>query len=982
MTYFLDAPTTPAPRRNPDLKLTDNWSGLGAAVEQGWQAADVGAQRSRQVKWETQLAAEPAANRLGIEALNERFTQADAGYDHLRPAPTTVDDFFAMHGPRASEIALELAREKAAAEPDAWKDLDLSPEGIETRVTEQRAKELEENQQIIAMSPNPGRNSVLGEIGAAIADPINIALAPLGGGGGSLLRIMGREAMINAGAEAVQFPARQRVAKELGQAAPDFLESVALGAVGGAALGGVFHGVGRAVQYFKTRSRVHVPVGESPINSALAANAAEDALIVGDDPIEAARAVVRKIEAPYLLENPINPTRPPLMAERTPMVESQDFKDWSSGTAVADPQGKPIAVFHGTYENFQEFDPGKGGLETGAKDAQGAIFFTNSPEVASSYVHDDPYNANAVDRFLNKITGGRAAKAVEGIKSAFGMKSAYASGGNVRPSYLSIKNPQEVNFGGREYDEAEFHQIISQARKDGRDGVIIRQVDDSATDGKPPADVYVVFDKNQVRSTFDPRNREPLISEAPVDKTMSPSDLVAQGIPPVETSVLPPMAGDLPQSTDELVAAAQRAIDASQTADSVRAKPLISYLRDNHRVTKAQTKTAEKAGRPAPTGGESLQIDPAGTLGGELKAQGITPKTQPGLFKKGGRTDLDNLVASEMEDQFPGIMEATRTPYGSDYLDQQGVIDLIIRDANGDSTWLRSRADAQKAQADLDAMMRETPKPQELFQAQARAPGGLFIDTNAYEFTDGFSFADAIEADVNAYLDREWPEGMFMPSERREILDAASKSGGDIEYLAQSVLSREIDYAELPKHEAYPHELPEEAIFGIAPASSAPDARGGSAGTAGEQNAGATGGGRAGEAGGDRAVEQTAAGEQSLIPGVKPITERQRLEAAQQRVLGGGPREADSQIGGLFDPGAKSRTDLFSDAMAPAAREFDARRVNDLREEALAGGYGDLGLVADDGRALNTLDEILTEIDEMDALEREIAACRLGKAPE
>ena len=68
--------------------------------------------------------------------------------------------------------------------------------------------------------------------------------------------------------------------------------------------------------------------------------------------------------------------------------------------------------------------------------------------------------------------------------------------------------------------------------------------------------------------------------------------------------------------------------------------------------------------------------------------------------------------------------------------------------------------------------------------------------------------------------------------------------------------------------------------------------------------------------------------------------------------------------------------------MAPAAREFDARRVNDLREEALAGELGDLGLVADDGRVLNSLDDILTEIDEMDALEREIAACRLGKAPE
>lgn len=321
MTYFLDAPKTPFPRRNPDLKLTDNWSGLGAAVENGWQAADVGAQRSRQIYGERERAAIPAAERLGLAALNERFNQraaernpAMAGFRGIIPDPSSVDEFFRLNGIQASEIALELAREQAAAQPDQWKDLDLSDEGIEARVTEKRAKELEENQQIIAMSPNPGRNAVLGEITAAIADPNNLALAPLGGGG-SLLRVMGREALINAGVEAVQFPARKRVAKELDQATPDFIESVALGAVGGAVLGGVFHSVGRAVEYFKTRSRVHVPVGESPINAALAANAAEDALIVGDDPIEAARAVVRKIQAPYLLENPINPTRPPLISE-------------------------------------------------------------------------------------------------------------------------------------------------------------------------------------------------------------------------------------------------------------------------------------------------------------------------------------------------------------------------------------------------------------------------------------------------------------------------------------------------------------------------------------------------------------------------------------------------------------------------------------------------------------------------------------------
>lgn len=97
-------------------------------------------------------------------------------------------------------------------------------------------------------------------------------------------------------------------------------------------------------------------------------------------------------------------------------------------------------------------------------------------------------------------------------------------------------------------------------------------------------------------------------------------------------------------------------------------------------------------------------------------------------------------------------------------------------------------------------------------------------------------------------------------------------------------------------------------------------------GSGGEPRSGA-GRGSAGEGrSGDQAngIERTDAGDQILIDGIDPITQRQRLEAAQARPLGGGPRGADSSIGGLFDPLDPVRNDLFD--QVPVGIGADADR--------------------------------------------------------
>lgn len=55
-------------------------------------------------------------------------------------------------------------------------------------------------------------------------------------------------------------------------------------------------------------------------------------------------------------------------------------------------------------------------------------------------------------------------------------------------------------------------------------------------------------------------------------------------------------------------------------------------------------------------------------------------------------------------------------------------------------------------------------------------------------------------------------------------------------------------------------------------------------------------------------VDQTAAGDQLVLPGAEQITDRERAERAQERPMRGG----DAPAGGLFDDGARDQGEMFS----------------------------------------------------------------------
>lgn len=725
MTFLLGSanPIAPDPAQQP---LTTFWEGTRAAGGMEWQDVQVARQRSRQVSTETQGMVEQAYPLLGEQAVLQRLKEKGMVPEVMVALPPDA----LRYNQRAKAEVLAMAREAAEVEPDKWAGMDLAEEGVEARVTERRAKELKENEAILAMSPMPGLAGFTGTIGAAMMDPVNIGLSMLSGGGGSLLRVMGREAMVNMTAEAITLPARFRTADELDKAAPSIIETLAIGAAGGAILGGAMEGLARGFAYLNTRETIAPVPGIEPVRHAAALDAAEDAMLAGESPVEAIEAVLQP------RSEPVDTTEPPF----------------------------------------------------------------GSPE----------------------------------------------------------------------------------------------------DDLRPP--------------------REPLVPE--------------------------PVAEPVQARPDDAVLA-QEALDEARAADFRVSRPLANYFRKR--------------------GG----IDPDSPLGQELKARGVSSNTLPGLSKRTGAKSIDGLPAREMEDDFPGITEAAGLDDTGMYLDQNGLLELLIDSAQGGShSWLRTRADVDAAMSAL--MEAENPNRAvsalEQFQAKEQADDGFFVDLDGMDFDD--PNGARMEQGFDAWAARRGFDASLTPDERSEVLTELRQRGGDAEYLVERVFERGIK------------EGSDEAGRGAAAAGTDP-ASGQGAGIPWD-NPRDAGQGRAGAGGYAIASERTAAGEQTLIPGVAPVAPSLTRPAPVR-----GPQEADSQIGGMFDLANLSMRDMFDDPEGPKAQAFLDSMVVDLKAEIETGpvdldfrGDGDafMGMTTDEGTQITSLKELVDEIEAYDTLAREIELCRTGGA--
>lgn len=317
MTYFLNSQDAPPEiaANHPDIDLPSWGDGVSAAFGLQQLETDANFRYRRELIAEKDDLARNVIEQIGADRvrsiIDERNTRAkEQGFDSkIRDMPENLVDTVDAFGPMFSEQILELAREDAEANPDAWSEYDLTEEGIETAVNTRLKAEHHNLQMTLAMMTNgQAIAGLVGGMAGAVVDAKTLPFMALGGGGGSIVRIMSTEALINAGAELATMPSQFKMAERLEIEDPNVLAQVGLAAAGGGLLAGGAVAGQRSLSYILGRSQTPPVPGRTDVESRILVDKAEDILATSDDPIADLVKLVDENPA-----NKINPSREPLV---------------------------------------------------------------------------------------------------------------------------------------------------------------------------------------------------------------------------------------------------------------------------------------------------------------------------------------------------------------------------------------------------------------------------------------------------------------------------------------------------------------------------------------------------------------------------------------------------------------------------------------------------------------------------------------------
>ena len=178
-------------------------------------------------------------------------------------------------------------------------------------------------------------------------------------------------------------------------------------------------------------------------------------------------------------------------------TDSKEFKTWFHKSKVVDKHGKPLVVFHGTTKDFDSFKKSE------VDGSQRSTWLGNLGSwFAAPSLRDENYDEGNAESVAESFT--------EDPNTQFD----YKSGANVKPCYLSIRNPAE--FEGHDHlldtidDEfdGDSERFKKHLESQNHDGIVIRN---SMTDGFVDRDDWIAFHPSQIKSvwnrgTFDPKD--------------------------------------------------------------------------------------------------------------------------------------------------------------------------------------------------------------------------------------------------------------------------------------------------------------------------------------------------------------------------------------------------------------------------------------------------------------------------------------------
>ena len=163
-------------------------------------------------------------------------------------------------------------------------------------------------------------------------------------------------------------------------------------------------------------------------------------------------------------------------------------------------------LYHGTDKDFPAFDVGQAGTGANAGLREEAVFLTDSPAVADSYLSGGYVRSE----------NARGASADMGD----GVARWYGDGAQVMP--VHVRNGGDMDYwdwGGGGYSPEQIERALREAREAGRPGVVFRGIRDPGIQntvgpvGNPrrPSNMVAVFDPSNIRSifaAFDPAKRD------------------------------------------------------------------------------------------------------------------------------------------------------------------------------------------------------------------------------------------------------------------------------------------------------------------------------------------------------------------------------------------------------------------------------------------------------------------------------------------
>lgn len=173
--------------------------------------------------------------------------------------------------------------------------------------------------------------------------------------------------------------------------------------------------------------------------------------------------------------------------------------------------GSRPKIYHGTAENFDEFDPSKLGKSTGARSAREGFFFTDNPSVADDFgqfsrekkvlSEVEKKRKTELESFMHGLNGKKRRELTqsEGAEYDSFIEKIKSGPLEIKEYSPNFSNPKVIDMEGRNRTPGDFTDALRAAKKEGYDAVIFKNAHDTPFDNSP-SNVTVVFDPSKVLS--------------------------------------------------------------------------------------------------------------------------------------------------------------------------------------------------------------------------------------------------------------------------------------------------------------------------------------------------------------------------------------------------------------------------------------------------------------------------------------------------